>query len=714
MPALHTLGRLAAGRVCATATLALGALALSSAAVAADDCRAAKDELAALQQDSLFTQPYIDVDEWRNTPVRHRYVHGGFIGTQTRFSYYLPPETRYDGRFFQYITPVPDNEYLSQGATGEEDRIGFAIDSGAYFIETNGGGWENMAGPGLPADRTIAGYRANAAAARYSRIVAMQMYGCERPFGYTYGGSGGGYRTIGGMENTSGVWDGAVPFVIGSPMAAPNVFTVRMYALRVLADKLPAIADAVDVGSGVDVRSLLTDEEAAAFAEVTAMGFPRAAWYAHKSLNLHGYALLFPTVLGQDPQYFAEDFWHKPGYEGYRPPASLTAALIDHSTKVKRVITARDTAQAAAQKAKQSGGRADDAFEAMLKAQGAQRPVALQLDSLPVQDLLGAQITVTSGAAQGARILVSHFDGDTVQLRSSAGALAGLKAGDTLHIDNRDYLASQTYHRHQVPDAGYPVYDVLRDARGKALYPQHRPLLAPQFAAGAAGSVPTGKFAGKMIVLSNLHDTEAYPWQGDWYLQAAREHLGDALNDRLRLWYTDRATHGDHMTLQQPTQTVSYLGVLQQALRDVSAWVEEGIAPPATSGYRIEGGQVYLEDSAAARGGIQPVVAVRANGAARAEVAAGDTVTLTATVDVPPGAGEVVALAWDFGGDTPFPDTQVIAEGDRRSPRPATTHRFDTPGTYFVTLRAEVQRDGDTATPFTRIRNLGRARVVVR
>ena len=42
--------------------------------------------------DTLFKKPYIDVDEWRNTPVRYRYVHGGFEGTQTRFSFYFPPE----------------------------------------------------------------------------------------------------------------------------------------------------------------------------------------------------------------------------------------------------------------------------------------------------------------------------------------------------------------------------------------------------------------------------------------------------------------------------------------------------------------------------------------------------------------------------------------------------------------------------------------------
>ena len=41
--------------------------------------------------DPLFTQPYVDVDEWGDIPVRHRYVHGGFAGTDTRFSVYFPP-----------------------------------------------------------------------------------------------------------------------------------------------------------------------------------------------------------------------------------------------------------------------------------------------------------------------------------------------------------------------------------------------------------------------------------------------------------------------------------------------------------------------------------------------------------------------------------------------------------------------------------------------
>jgi hypothetical protein len=36
--------------------------------------------------DEVFMPQYVDVDEWRDKPVRHRYVHGGVAGTETRFS----------------------------------------------------------------------------------------------------------------------------------------------------------------------------------------------------------------------------------------------------------------------------------------------------------------------------------------------------------------------------------------------------------------------------------------------------------------------------------------------------------------------------------------------------------------------------------------------------------------------------------------------------
>ena len=43
-----------------------------------------------------------------------------------------------------------------------------------------------------------------------------------------------------------------------------------------------------------------------------------------------------------------------------------------------------------------------------------------------------------------------------------------------------------------------------------------------------------------------------------------------------------------------------------------------------------------------------------------------------------------------------------------------TTYTFTKAGTYFPTLRIASQREGDDKTPFARIQNLDRVRVVVK
>ena len=54
--------------------------------------------------DPAFQTPYIDVEEQR--PEGYTYVHGGFEGTDTRFSFFYPPREQYEGRFFQFMSPV--------------------------------------------------------------------------------------------------------------------------------------------------------------------------------------------------------------------------------------------------------------------------------------------------------------------------------------------------------------------------------------------------------------------------------------------------------------------------------------------------------------------------------------------------------------------------------------------------------------------------------
>ncbi len=127
--------------------------------------------------------------------------------------------------------------YPLQNETNTNENIHFYVESGAYGVQTNGGG----------------GYRVDAAAAKFSKSVAARYYGhswTRRIYGYIYGGSGGSFQTIGAIENSVGVWDGAVPFIPGVPTSIPNNFFIRDFARFVLKEKALQIADAVSPGGG--------------------------------------------------------------------------------------------------------------------------------------------------------------------------------------------------------------------------------------------------------------------------------------------------------------------------------------------------------------------------------------------------------------------------------------------------------------------------------
>lgn len=673
--------------------------------------------VVAASEDPLFREAYMDIDEWREAPVRHRYVHGGFKGTETRFSFYFPDKADYQGRFFQHITPVPDDERLAQKAPpGEENKIGFTLASGAYFVETNGGGPNQVGMPGMGTDPTIAAYRANAAAAQYSRVVAQQMYGRARPYGYAFGGSGGAYRTIGSIENTTGIWDGVVPYVVGSTMAIPNMFTIRMHAMRILKDKFPRILDAVEPGGGGDPYAGLNAKETAALREVTRMGFPPQSWFGYKTMGIHGFAALYQGMVMADPGYF-KDFWTKPGYLGFDDPKSFDGARLQHKATVAAPITAAEAAQLGLDTSIVNGakdGGVDNAFAA-LQGEGGKRIAAFRLSSTPPSiDFLGGDLVVQSGGAAKTKLTISRIVGDVVVLGVVDPAVAAsIAAGDEVQVDNSNFLAAQTYHRHQVPGPDFTVWDQFRGPDGKPLYPQRPMLLGPLFVNATAGSLQTGVFKGKMIVVESLWDREAMPWQGDWYRQRVQANLGQETDGNFRLWYTDHALHGDSAEQEDPTRTVSYLGALQQALRDLSQWVEKGVTPPASTAYRIDGGQVVVPGSARARHGIQPVATVTANGGAKAAAKPGQLVHFTAKIEVPPGTGRFVSAEWDFEGTGTFPVKARLSGEPKAKLTLNVSHAFPKPGVYFPALRVVSERNGDAASPYARIQNLGRVRVVV-
>jgi hypothetical protein len=701
-------------------TLLLGAALLACALpVAAKTVSLGADtDSANPAADAMFKEPYIDIDEWRSTPVRHRYVHGGFKGTDMKFSFYLPPKEQFKGRFFQYVTPVPDSENLAQTVLASDNNIGFAADSGAIFVETNGGGTSATAGPAFRTDPTIGAYRANAAAARYARVVAGEMYGPRRVYGYIYGGSGGAYRTMGSMEHTSGVWDGAVPFVIGTPMASPNNFSIRMHAMRILKDKFPSIVDAMDAGGSGDPYAGLNEEEAGALREASRMGFPPNSWFGYKTMGVHAFTAVYQGMVMADPGYF-EDFWTKLGYLGFDKPESFANARLQFPTKIALPLSADDLEARGLTPTRLPGqprdagrGTADMAWQKLVSA-GTGRPLAFELADLPPdKNFIGGDMYVLSGEAAGKRIALLALKDKVVTLGvvGDLETLAKIKPGDDVRIDNSNFLAAQTYHRHQVPDASYTNYDQFRGPDGKPLYPQRKMLLGPMFTAGAAGASLSGRFNGRIIVVQSGLDREAVPYQADWYSRKFNELYGKEAPNKYRLWFTENALHGYNEDKGVSTQVVTYLPMLQQALRDVSAWVEKGKLPPANAGYQVADGQIVLGRTAKERRGVQPVITVAAGGAARAQVAVGP-LQFTGTISVPPGTGYVVGAEWDFDGSGDYA-VKSATSGRRETENVSTSHTFTKPGTYFVTLRGYAQRKPD-GTEFAKLRNLARARVVV-
>jgi hypothetical protein len=694
-------GRFVRLLVVGTAVVLGASLTLATTASAAD-CTG--DPLFITDQctDPRFKNPQIDLVEQRTTPVPHTFVHGFFPDTDARFAFYFPPPEQYEGRFI-----LGPTHQLTNNENGRDPSFAFA--SGAYLVATNLGGIENPLEP-LPigaADTSIRGYRVNTAAARFSREKANELYaashGQHRPYGYIYGGSGGSYMTICTLQQTSGVWDGGVPFISANHMATPYTYTVRILALRLLRDsgvnKFPAVMDAIDPGGSGDPLATLNAEQAEAFQEATRFGFPPRGWWSWATMTAGALPLVANEVPIQDPTY-TDDFWNVPGYAGFDDPfGTLVGVRLQDPPQFRTVL--------------------------------ANLGFGLLLDSVPpAGQAAGADLIADTGAAAGNKWqlvalpgnnLVIPFVGFGAPPFAPPACLTTntcISAGDKVHIDNSAVIAVQYYNRHQDPngDPEYYAWDTWRDGNGDPIHVQRDVITGLERATSSAGCVESGQFQGKMAVVNNLMDIDATPWYADWYRTQVKKFLGKKIDDRYRLYYNDHAEHGNPSpsNLAVNARTVSYTGMLQQTVRDVAAWVEQGVKPPPSTKYAVADGaaQIVVPVTADERKGLQPVVTLTVNGGERADISVGDTVTFRANIKVPPGAGKVVIAEWDFEGVGNYPVPANIG-AIRPEVNLEVTHTYTTPGTRFPVLRAASQRDGDPADLFTRVNNIDRVRVVV-
>jgi hypothetical protein len=602
--------------------------------------------------DPEFGPAWIDVDEFREEPIPHRYIHGGFEGTTTRFRIRFPATEDYRGRMLQLLgggqggtEHLTDHGY-SGVALDEHGRWVFRPDAtvaphrylveaarrGAFLVECNEGFRAGI--DDVPADITLTSHRANAHAARYAIGLADEHYGRAPERRYLTGFSGGGNRTINALERTEGLFDGGVGGGIVTMELTMASWSIVAEAEHVLRDILDEVAENADAGGSGDLfAATRTDEQRRALAALYRAGYPLGNERGLRSGMAWQPGWHYLTFA--DPTY-QHDFFHVPGYAGHD-------GLVE-PTRGEATVVECDEARG-----------------------------TLRLDRDPA-DLVGAEIEVVEGPRAGSSGLASGRSGDDLLLFVTPGPSGVTKweAGDRVRFDNSRWLALRHYH-----------LDAAR--RPPVRY--------------AASMEYTGELNGKFLLVQTAADHLALTNTGDAYVRRVADP------ESFRVWWIENADHAGPGPGAAAARYVDFAGALTQALDDLIAWVEEGVEPPPSTRYTIDAdGVLRMPETAAERRGIQPTVMLEANGSRRVTVRRGESVVLRATAEAPAGS-EIVEVAWDPAGvgaweAEPRADGSVVVERDQVYPEP---------GVVLAGVRVRSRRPGSQQT----VDNLSHARIVV-
>jgi hypothetical protein len=680
--------------------------------------------------DEYFGSPYVDVDEHREEPIPHRYLHGGFADTATRWAFWFPTDGQYQGRILQPLEGAHGghenafgNDFMGQFIGG----LRSCARLGGCMVESNQGHIGDDLDPRGGDDPTLYGHRASAETARLARFVATQAYGEAPHHAYVWGGSGGGRRSPLCLEYAPDAWDGALPFVGGGPIvehgstekiegAQVMSFATMFNCQRLLGTRTEEIADAMAPGGHGDPYLGLTTHQREELASLYRQGFPRGDEYMiNKPLGqMWLWTSMANSLKEQDPTYF-ERFWTTPGYVGFDQPSLVVDDILDARATVTRVLTGQDVLDDPRflEPRHENFRLIITVFSSL---GGADQPMVLELDGLGQGYRLGTSVTVVTGKAAGRQLYCGAHADDVLYCDGEGEAnllrFAGVEPGDEVQVDNRDFLAFLYFGRHHLMSD--PQFDSLR-VDDRPVYPQH-PVPKQSALMGVGYS---GKYEGKLLWVHHTKDSSLWPPQGTIYREAVRRAQGEeGLRERFRLRWNENAEHGPSMMVPSlpnrasGTWLVDYMPFIEQSLADLFAWVEDGVEPVDTA-FDFVDNQVILSPDAAERRGIQAVIAATANGGERAEVAVGEPVHLEVRTTVPPDAGTIIDVAWDFDGSGAFPFHHEGIDGSAASLTLSTTHTFDEPGEFFVSARVESHRERDTAAVGRRIANLAQVRVVV-
>jgi hypothetical protein len=642
--------------------------------------------------DEFFGAPVIDEDVERDAPARHRAVHGEFAGTDTRFTIYFPTPHVYDGRVVHFLEGGTGGNERAMGAGAHVPALRFGFRHGAVVAESNQGHIGTTACRKGGDDPTIYGYRANAEVTRLASYLAGEYYGTTPHHRYVCGGSGGGKRTLVGLERVPDLWDGGVAWVIanGGPFPTTVLHAAACNARRLLGERLEDVIDAIEAGGSGNPFASLDAAQRDALATLYRYGYPRGAEHTLlSSMHLVMFCWEVDNMEAQDPNYF-DAFWKRSGYVGHDLPELVEPSLVDHRASVVEVCPI---------------------------PLGTGSTTGIRLDEIPEEGALpGSTLVITDGAAAGRQLVCNAvFDDHVISAAGSGEAgvalFEGVMPGDHIHLDNRRYLAWCYYPRHHVVpwlDAEFAQDRV--DAR--PVHPQH----PPHELNSIMGPDCTGAFTGKAIVVHNAHDSIVWPGNAVEYVRRAKAAHGDDLDDRFRIWWNQHAEHGPPAMAPAwhgpaTSRLVDYQGSVGQALDRLVRWVEADEAPPPSTVFSYDGALTFPA-TATARAGIQPVVRATVDGARVAVVAPSQRVTLRMEAEVPPGAGYLVGAAWDldgtgaFGAPVAMPANATALDADVQ-------HSFSQPGTYFVTVRVTAHPKARTDDPLATVSELGRVRVVV-
>ena len=342
--------------------------------------------------DSYFGPTFVDVDEWRDAPVRHRYVHGGFEGTDTRFSFYFPP----GGTVARPAAP----------ATRRRQRRSREHRTGRHGLDRRHRvrGRERLLPRGVQpgslrrrhADPASASRPSvHSAPARNRRATpGSSPRRCTAPRHTTAtcsAAAAGRARCLLCLEQCPDVWQGAVPYIMGHSTSWSLGFSVQAHAARVLGPQMAGVIDAVEPGGSGDPFDGLNPSSARRSPRCTApasraapsrRSARRATRARSRRTSPRSRSTTRPTSTTSGP---CPATW--------APTASSPTSLVEEKTTVTRVVTVDDLAATGDPRGRMllmfSGGGAGDT------------PAGVVLDGMSPAVMVGAAMRFGTGDAAG-------------------------------------------------------------------------------------------------------------------------------------------------------------------------------------------------------------------------------------------------------------------------------------------------------------------------